>query len=115
MAAGDPAAGPGAAPAPGPARADGPGPAAGGGPLVVVCLRHAAARADVDLLTGAVRPAAHGAGPAPAELAALELGLRLAEAWRGRVLAVSAGLPAADETLRDALAAGRSEEHTSEL
>jgi electron transfer flavoprotein beta subunit len=76
------------------------------GPLVAVCLRHAAARPDVDLLTGAVRPPGHGAGPAPAELAALELGLRFAEAWRGRVLAVTAGPPAAEATLRDALAAG---------
>jgi electron transfer flavoprotein beta subunit len=71
-----------------------------------VCLRHAAARADVDLLTGAVRPAVHGAGPAPAELAALELGLRFAAAWHGEVLAVTAGPPGADATLRDALAAG---------
>ena len=79
------------------------------GPLVVVCLRHAAARPDVDLLTGAVRPPVHGAGPAPAELAALELGLRFAEAWPGRVLAVTAGPPAAEATLRDALAAGAAE------
>ena len=79
------------------------------GPLVVVCLRHAAARPDVDLLTGAVRPPVHGAGPAPAELAALELGLRFAEAWPGRVLAVTAGPPVAEATLRDALAAGAAE------
>jgi electron transfer flavoprotein beta subunit len=87
-----------------------PGPEDGrspdGGPLVVVCLRHAAARPDVDLLTGAVRPAVHGAGPAPAEQAALELALRFADAWQGRVLAVTAGPPAAEATLRDALAAG---------
>ena len=99
MAAGDPSAGPAQAGAP-------PVPAAGAGPLVVVCLRHAAARPDVDLLTGAVRPPVHGAGPAPAELAALELGLRFAAAWHGEVLAVTAGPPAAEATLRDALAAG---------
>jgi electron transfer flavoprotein beta subunit len=81
----------------------------GGGPLVVVCLRHAAARPDVDLLTGTVRPPVHGAGPAPAELAALELGLRFAAAWHGEVLAVTAGPPAAEATLRDALAAGAAE------
>ena len=79
------------------------------GPLVVVCLRHAAARPDVDLLTGTVRPPVHGAGPAPAELAALELGLRFAAAWHGEVLAVTAGPPAAEATLRDALAAGAAE------
>ena len=79
------------------------------GPLVVVCLRHAPARPDVDLLTGTVRPPVHGAGPAPAELAALELGLRFAAAWHGEVLAVTAGPPAAEATLRDALAAGAAE------
>jgi electron transfer flavoprotein beta subunit len=99
MAPGDPAAGPGQAPAPGPVT----------GPLVVVCLRHAGARPDVDPLTGAVRPAVHGAGPAPAEMAALELGLRFAAIWQGRVLAVTAGPPAAEATLRDALAAGAAE------
>jgi electron transfer flavoprotein beta subunit len=101
MAADDPAAGP--------AQAGAPVPAAGGGPLVVVCLRHAAARPDVDLLTGAVRPPVHGAGPAPAELAALELGLRFAAVWHGEVLAVTAGPSAAEATLRDALAAGAAE------
>jgi electron transfer flavoprotein beta subunit len=80
------------------------GPA--GGPVIAVCLRHTGARPAVDALTGAVRPAGHGAGPAPAELAALELGLRFAAAWGGRVLAVTAGPPAAGATLRDALAAG---------
>ena len=79
------------------------------GPLVVVCLRHAPARPDVDLLTGTVRPPVHGAGPVPAELAALELGLRFAAAWHGEVLAVTAGPPAAEATLRDALAAGAAE------
>jgi electron transfer flavoprotein beta subunit len=107
MAADDPAAGPAQAGAP--VLAGAPVPAPGGGPLVVVCLRHAAARPDVDLLTGAVRPPVHGAGPAPAELAALELGLRFAAAWHGEVLAVTAGPPAAEATLRDALAAGAAE------
>jgi electron transfer flavoprotein beta subunit len=76
------------------------------GPVVVACLRHSDPRPEVDPLTGAVRRSGHGAGPGPAELAALELALRLAEAWHGQALAVVAGPPAADETLRDALAAG---------
>jgi electron transfer flavoprotein beta subunit len=76
------------------------------GPLVVACLRHSDPRPEVDPLTGAVRRSGHGAGPAPAELAALELALRLAEIWHGQALAIVAGPPAADETLRDALAAG---------
>jgi len=89
--------------------ASGAGARPGNGPLVVVCLRQAAARPDVDQLTGTVRPPVHGAGPAPAELAALELGLRFAAAWHGEVLAVTAGPPAAEATLRDALAAGAAE------
>jgi electron transfer flavoprotein beta subunit len=76
------------------------------GPLVVACLRHSDPRPEVDPLTGAVRRSGHGAGPAPAELAALELALRLAGTWHGQALAIVAGPPAADETLRDALAAG---------
>jgi electron transfer flavoprotein beta subunit len=78
----------------------------GAGPLVVACLRHSDPRPEVDPLTGAVRRSGHGAGPAPAELAALELALRLAGTWHGQALAIVAGPPAADETLRDALAAG---------
>jgi electron transfer flavoprotein beta subunit len=76
------------------------------GPVIVACLRHADPRPEVAPLTGAVRRPGHGAGPAPAELAALELALRVAQAWQGRVLALVAGPPAAETTLRDALAAG---------
>lgn len=75
-------------------------------PLVVACLRHTDQRPEVDPLTGSVRRDVRGAGPSPAELAALELALRIAEAWSGRVLAVTAGESAADETLRQAHAAG---------
>src|SRR5450432_1510907 len=68
------------------------GPAVTGstGPLVVACLRHSDPRPEVDPLTGAVRRSGHGAGPAPAELAALELALRLAETWHGQALAIVA-------------------------
>jgi electron transfer flavoprotein beta subunit len=76
------------------------------GPLIVACLRHCDLRPDVNPLTGAVRRYPRGAGPSPGELAALELALRIAESWHGRTLAVVAGPPAAEATLRDALAAG---------
>ncbi len=67
-------------------------------PLVVVCLCHTDLRPDVDPLTGAVTRDLRGAGIAPAEQAALEHALRIADAWGGAVLAVAAGPPAADET-----------------
>jgi electron transfer flavoprotein beta subunit len=75
-------------------------------PLIVACLRHTDLRPVVDPLTGAVTRDPRSAGPAPAEAAALEHALRIAEAWDGRVLAVTAGPPAADATLRDARALG---------
>ncbi|HEY6277406.1 MAG TPA: mycofactocin-associated electron transfer flavoprotein beta subunit, partial [Streptosporangiaceae bacterium] len=76
------------------------------GPLIAVCLRHADPGPDVDAATGEVRPYPPAATASPAEWAALELGFRAAEAWAGRVLAVTAGPPAAEATLRQALAAG---------
>jgi electron transfer flavoprotein beta subunit len=74
--------------------------------LVVACLRHGDQRPGVDPLTGAVHRAEHGAGASPADYAALELALRIAGTWDGRVLAVIAGPPDAAATLREAQAAG---------
>jgi electron transfer flavoprotein beta subunit len=76
------------------------------GPLVAVLLRHTDPRPDVDPLSGAVHRDPHGAGISAADAAALEHALRIAETWSGRVLAVTAGPPAADGTLRDAAATG---------
>jgi electron transfer flavoprotein beta subunit len=75
-------------------------------PLIVACLRHTDLRPDVDLVTGAVGRHRHGATASPAEFAALELALRVAGAWHGRVLALVAGPPEAEATLREAVAAG---------
>jgi electron transfer flavoprotein beta subunit len=74
--------------------------------LIAVCLRHADLRPDVDAVTGEVRPYPPAATASAAEWAALELGLQIAGAWGGRVLAVTAGPPAAEATLRQALAVG---------
>lgn len=57
-------------------------------------------------MSGAVRADPRAAGPSDADQAALEWALRAAEAWGASVLAVTAGPPAADAVLRDALAAG---------
>ena len=57
---------------------------------MVACLRHADLQPALDPVTGAVRPHAQAATAAPAEWAALEIALRVAQAWGGRVLAVTA-------------------------
>jgi electron transfer flavoprotein beta subunit len=73
---------------------------------MVACVRHADQRPRVDPLTGAVHVDPLAASMSAADAAALEHALRLAETWPGRALAITAGPPAADETLRLAAAAG---------
>ncbi len=75
-------------------------------PLVVACVRYADLRPEVDALTGAITRDVHRAGLSAADEAAVEHGLRIAEAWSGAVLVVTAGPAAADDTLRDAIALG---------
>jgi electron transfer flavoprotein beta subunit len=74
-----------------------------------VCVKQVDLRPEVDPLSGAVAETdARFAGVSPADQAALEIALRLAEAWEGDVVAVTAGPPRADAALRDCLAAGAS-------
>ncbi|MFC7329811.1 mycofactocin-associated electron transfer flavoprotein beta subunit [Marinactinospora rubrisoli] len=67
-------------------------------------------RPDVDPLSGVVREShrrdAHTLGVSPADHAALETALRIADARGGEVVAVSVGPPAAEAVLRDALTVG---------
>jgi electron transfer flavoprotein beta subunit len=77
-------------------------------PLIVALLRHTDLRPRVDPLSGHVSRDDRSAGANPAELAALENALRIADAWGGRVLAVTAGPVAAEATLREAQAVGAS-------
>jgi electron transfer flavoprotein beta subunit len=81
---------------------------AAGVPLIVALLRHTDLRPRVDPLSGHVSRDDRSAGASPAELAALENALRVAEAWGGHVLAVTAGPVAAEATLREAQAVGAS-------
>lgn len=74
--------------------------------IVAVVLKWVDRRPAVDPLTGAVHTDPRTSGASPADEAALEWGLRAAEAWDGRVLAVTAGPEGSDVVLREALAAG---------
>lgn len=74
--------------------------------VVAACLKWAALRPEVDPLDATVREGPHSSGASPADQAALEHALRLAEAWGAAVVAVTAGPPAATGVLREALAAG---------
>ena len=76
------------------------------GPLVVVCVAPADLRPEVDDLTGLVRADPRRADLSPPDAAALEYGLRAAEAWDGWVLAVAAGPPEIDPVLASAGAVG---------
>ncbi|RCV50930.1 mycofactocin-associated electron transfer flavoprotein beta subunit [Marinitenerispora sediminis] len=77
---------------------------------VAAALKLVDLRPDVDPLTGVVREShrrdAHTLGVSPADQAALETALRIAEARGGEVAAVSVGPPAAEAVLREALTVG---------
>jgi electron transfer flavoprotein beta subunit len=75
-------------------------------PVIGVCLKLVWERPEVDPLTGVVTTDPRLGGASEADQAALEWALRLASAWNGSVLAVTAGGPAADVVLQTALAAG---------
>jgi len=75
-------------------------------PVIVVCLRPADPAARVDPLSGRVVRDPGMLDLPPAEAAALEYGLRVAQAWSGRVLAVTAGDEPAGDALRQAAALG---------
>ena len=75
-------------------------------PSIGVALKLAPRRTDVDPLTGAAEPDRVPAGPSAAGLAALEIALRLRDAWQTRVTVATVGPAAAEPMLRDALARG---------
>jgi len=74
--------------------------------LVAACCKLVDIRVDVDPFTGSVSREASSSGMSPADQAALEWALRIAERFGGSVIAVTAGPPAAERVLRDALAVG---------
>jgi electron transfer flavoprotein beta subunit len=74
--------------------------------LIVALLRATDLRARVDPLTGGITRDVRTAALSAADAAALEHAFRIAEAWGGRVLALTAGGPEADGPLREALSLG---------
>lgn len=74
--------------------------------VVAVALKWVDLRPEVDPLTGTVRHDGRGSGFSLADAAALEWALRLGEAWRLPVTAITAGPPEAEVVLREAAAFG---------
>jgi electron transfer flavoprotein beta subunit len=73
---------------------------------VVACVKWADHKPEVDPLTGAVRTDWRTSGMSDADRAALEWTLRLGAEWALPVIAITAGPPAADAVLVDALSVG---------
>jgi electron transfer flavoprotein beta subunit len=76
------------------------------GPMVAACLRVGDLRPRVDPLSGAVERDQLGIGLSPADAAALEYAFRIAAAWSGHVVVITAAPPSADPVLRDVGALG---------
>lgn len=79
---------------------------AGEAGVIAACLKWVDLRPEVDPLTGSVTTDPRSASASDADRAALEWALRLAHARGDDVVAVTAGPPASEGVLRDALAAG---------
>ncbi len=69
-------------------------------------MRYTDLHPDIDPLTGHVSRDVHDIGLSAADTAAVEHALRIAEAWSGRVLVVTAGPDSVEDMLREMLALG---------
>jgi len=74
--------------------------------VIAACCKLVDLRCDVDPVSGAVHVEPNSAGMSPADEAALEWALRIAERHGGSVVAVTAGPFEAERLLRDALGLG---------
>lgn len=74
--------------------------------MIVACVKWTALRVEVDPLTGVVSAHDRDFGLSPADQAALEWALRLGTAMREPVSVITAGGPASDSGLREAVALG---------
>jgi electron transfer flavoprotein beta subunit len=84
----------------------GPAADAAGGLRIGVAVKLVSLRPEIDRLTGVLLPDERLTGTSPADRAALEWGLRLAELWGASLIVATAGPPPAEAVLREALAAG---------
>lgn len=74
--------------------------------MIAACVKWVDLRPDIDALHGTVEPAVLGAGFSDADRSAVEVALHLGAARGDRVVALCSGPSAADEGLRELLAAG---------
>ena len=74
--------------------------------LIVACVKWTDLRPEVDRVHGTVSSDERDRGWSLADRAAVEVALRLGEAWAAEVVAVTAGPVAADDGLRELVAAG---------
>ena len=75
-------------------------------PLLIACLRITDLRPHVDPLAGTITRDRLGVALTPADAAALEHALRLAEAWNGRVVVLAAGPASIEPVLREVAGLG---------
>jgi electron transfer flavoprotein beta subunit len=74
--------------------------------LIAACVKWTDLRPDIDPVHATVVSSGRNDGFSPADLAAVEVALELADAWDGEVVAVTAAPPSSTAGLRQLLAAG---------
>lgn len=75
---------------------------------VVACVKWVDLRPEIDHLTGSVTTSGHDGGFSDADRCAVEVAMRIAEAWDGEVAVLCVGPSAADAGLRELIAIGAS-------
>ncbi|MBS1838662.1 MAG: mycofactocin-associated electron transfer flavoprotein beta subunit, partial [Actinobacteria bacterium] len=76
--------------------------------VIAACVKWVDLRPEIDHVRGTVTTAGHAGGFSEADRSAVEVALRLADAWNGEVVVVCAGPSDADDGLRELLASGAS-------
>ncbi len=74
--------------------------------LIAACVKWVRLRSEVDPVHGTVTAVAHAGGFSDADLSAVEVALRLADAWGAETAVVCAGPADAEDALRDLVASG---------
>ncbi len=73
---------------------------------IAACVKWVDLRPEIDSLTGAVSESERSSGFSAADRAAVEIALRLGEAWGAEVTVLCVGSPEVDAALREVVAAG---------